>query len=217
MICYRKGRCPDKLIAHAATPGADWQGFKDKQAVRDALVRDQGRLCAYCQRAIEPTMAMKIDHWIPRSDPTDGAAHEFRWENLIGACTGETSRAGEKNRHCDTRRGDEPVGRQRLYLHPVEGQGRDPRQHLRYQANGTAYAHPPNERVDGDLDLLNLNCDPLKEGRRQVRERLEQRLKRLGYTRANVQRLLDDLEAIEPTPFIEVGRDYLRRMLPRVT
>jgi uncharacterized protein (TIGR02646 family) len=219
VIRYRKGPCPDELAAHAATPGADWSGFKDKQAVRDALVRDQGRLCAYCQRAIKPApaTAMKIDHWIPRSDKDEGPANELRWENLVGACTGETSFAEELNRHCDTRRGDEPVQGQRLHLHPVEGQGPDPRQGLRYQAKGGAYAHPPDSRVDNDITILNLNCAPLKEARRQVLERLEQRLKRVGFTSTHVKRLLDDLDHVGTTPFIEVARDYLRRKLRQVS
>ena len=219
MIRYRKGASPDELTAHAATPGADWRGFGGKQAVRDALVRDQGHLCAYCQSEIAPTPpdAMKIDHWIARSDPADGEQQELRWENLIGACAGSTTRAGDRNRHCDTRRGDEPIHRQRLYLHPVEGQGPDPRQHLRYQTNGTAYAHPPDHRVENDLALLNLNCAPLKEARSQVLEVLQRRLKRVGFTPAHVQRLLDELDTTMPTPYLEVARDYLRRKLRQVT
>ncbi len=218
MIRYRKGPCPDELSAHAETPGADWHGFRGKQAVREALVRDQGPLCAYCQNKIAatPATAMKIDHWIPQSDPAEGRAHVLRWENLVGACCGESRRAGVNNRHCDTRRGDEPAVGQRLHLHPVEGQGPDPRQHLRYQGNGTAYAYPPDGRVDNDVRLLNLNCPPLKEARAQVLGQLETKLKRLGFTPAHVRRLLDELDQVS-TPFVEVGREYLRRKLKQVS
>ena len=218
MIRYRKGTCPDELPAYAATPGADWQGFAGKQAVRDALVRDQHHLCAYCQRRISPTPDMKIDHWLPRSDAREGKAGEFDWGNLVGACSGET-RGGAHglSRHCDTSRGDRPVDEQRLYLHPVEGRGPDPRNHVRYQANGTAYAFPASDAVENDLALLNLNCTYLKEGRAQILSRLEERLKKVGFTPAHVQRAIDEVEACPETPFIEVARDYLRRKLRRVS
>lgn len=218
MIRYRKGPCPDALTAHAATPGAAWRGFSGKQAVRDALVRDQDYLCAYCQRRIQPTPDMKIDHWLPRSDGQDGKAGELAWDNLVGACGGET-RGGAHglSRHCDTSRGDRPVDKQRLYLHPVEGRGPDPRNHVRYQANGTAYAFPDRDDVKNDLSLLNLNCEYLKESRAQILTRLEERLKRAGFTPAHVQRLIDEVDSSPSTPFIEVAREYLRRKLRQVS
>lgn len=218
MIRYRKGLCPPPLAAFAAAPDGDWDDFKDKQEVRDALVRDQGQLCAYCQREISPgPLTMKIDHWVPQKDPVDGTKKMFEWTNLLGACPGETRRASARSFHCDTKRGQLRVDRQRLYLHPVDGQGPDPRRHLRYQANGAASAYPDDERVWNDIDILGLNCTPLKEARAQVLERLEQRLKRLGFTPKHVQRLLDELDQVTPTPYIEVARDYLRRKLRRLS
>ena len=218
MIRYRKGAEPEALAAYRATDGADWKGFAGRQAVREALVRDQGALCAYCQRRIKPTIEMKIDHWLPRSDPDGGKAGELLWHNLVGACRGVTSGGIHgTSRHCDTSRGDRPTNEQRLHLHPVEGRGPDPRTHVRYQANGAAFAFPPNPAVDNDLALLNLNCEYLRESRSQIIARLEERLKMVGFTPAQVQKLLDELEATPATPFIAVARDYLRRKLRRLS
>lgn len=161
---------------------------------------------------------MKIDHWLARSDGEAGKAGELAWDNLVGACSGET-RGGAHglSRHCDTSRGDQPVDRQRLYLHPVEGRGPDPRNYVRYQANGTAYAFPVNDAVENDLNLLNLNCEYLKESRAQILARLEERLKKRGFTALHIQQLLDEVDAIPSTPFVEVAREYLRRKLRQVS
>ncbi len=214
MIRYRKGRCPEELSAHAATPGADWTGFGGKQATRAALVRDQRALCAYCQRRIDASPeVMKIDHWIARSDRERGAAHELEWTNLLGACLGRTG----TERHCDTSRGDRPVDDQRLTLHPVEGRGQDPRQHLRYQADGTAYSYPPSVEVERDITVLNLNAPFLKRGRETVLEAVRQALARVGFTPTHVARMLAELdEGPRAREFTEVARDYLTRKLRRL-
>jgi len=55
MIRYAKSAQPARLTALAATPGIDWNalGAGDRDPIRAALVRDQGGLCAYCQRPDE--------------------------------------------------------------------------------------------------------------------------------------------------------------------
>jgi len=124
------------LTALAATPDMTWDGLgaRDRSPIREALVRDQGGLCAYCQRRIEAhedpvtgRSQMKIEHWIPRAE---SAEHHFIWSNLIGVClgtSGDVSEAAARSTtsHCDASRGD------KLFLHPVQGRGPDPREHLR--------------------------------------------------------------------------------------
>jgi uncharacterized protein (TIGR02646 family) len=70
----------------------DGLGAADRTPIRESLVRDQGGLCAYCQRRItldeEPTTGlpqMKIEHWRPRSDPD---TRPFVWLDLLGVCRG---------------------------------------------------------------------------------------------------------------------------------
>ena len=136
MIRYAKGSPPARLTALAATPGMTWAGLGagDRDPIRTALVRDQGGLCAYCQRRItageDPTTGrsqMKIEHWIPRAVSAD---HHLTWSNLLGVCMGVSQESadplpGHHAHHCDASRGDRT-----LFLHPVEGQGPDPREHL---------------------------------------------------------------------------------------
>jgi len=181
MIRYHKGPAPRRLTDLAATPGSSWDalGAEDRNVIREALVRDQGALCAYCQRRIRTDRAdttgavqMKIEHWIPRSE---SAEHHFRWTNLLGVCMGTTAAVDSAEpgpvRHCDTSRGNA-----RLFLHPVAGQGPDPRAHVRYTGAGRIEADPADERVASDLRALNLNAAPLRRGREAVLDGIHRRL-----------------------------------------
>ncbi len=79
MRAIDKGPEPKALPAYRAVPGATYDG-KDftpvKDAIRDAILRDQFHLCCYCLRRISsetqphPTkpdvpavVKMKIEHW----------------------------------------------------------------------------------------------------------------------------------------------------------
>lgn len=217
MIRYAKGAAPPELRRFAETPGADWNGFHDRQEVREALVRDQAALCAYCQRRIRASAdanpKMKIEHWLARN--TAGApTHEFEWNNLLGVCAGDT--LGE--RHCDTSRGDRPPVAQGLYLHPVQGQGPDPREHLRYTRIGEVLSERKSPQVEDDIATLNLNARVLRRAREAVLDRLEQTLTRRGFTPANLRRVLAE-HRIEPgttaPEHSEVVRYYVSRKLRR--
>lgn len=106
---------PTSLLAHRRTPGADWNGYKEKAEAFAALCREQGYICAYCMRRIKPQRALRrnnpdqtpredepyrapynIEHWIARShgpeSPHAAAVHkehEMKWSNLLGVCPGD--------------------------------------------------------------------------------------------------------------------------------
>lgn len=195
MIRYAKGTAPARLVALSATPGMTWAGLgaADRQPLREALVRDQGGLCAYCQRRIvaddDPRTGrsrMKIEHWAARAH---ASARQLAWTNMVGVCLGGAPGSpdaglGAGNRHCDESRGERP-----LFLHPVEGQGPDPRQHLRYTKNGDVLAAAIDERVESDLDALNLGAARLKRGRAAVFRALLTRLEQAGFSPQELRRL----------------------------
>jgi uncharacterized protein (TIGR02646 family) len=208
VIRYAKGPIPRPLEAFAATYGADWSGFGGKAAVREALVRDQRSVCAYCQRRIADGPDMKIEHWVARSEPQQGQALELDWRNLLGVCSGATM----LERHCDTSRGDRPLESQDLLLCPVEGRGPDPRRYLRYLRTGKVYAFPANERVELDIEILNLNAPFLVRGRKAILDELERALTRVGFTPRHVEQRLGTLDDGNRAPeFVEAARDYLVR------
>lgn len=74
----------------------------DKAAVRAALVKEQGWLCAFCMIRIRPeddkgVAAMRIAH----RAPIEGApAQALTWRNLLGSCEGR-ERSNRPDKTCD--------------------------------------------------------------------------------------------------------------------
>ena len=213
MLRYAKGPAPKVLTGWQAKPNADWDSLPagDKDQVRDALLRDQGHLCAYCQRRI-PTRdeRMKVEHWLAQS----GGKDKLRWGNLLGVCLGDEgaetgASAGEQ--HCDTARGD--AG---LFLHPVEGAGPSAVEHLGYTPEGQVRPRetPQKAAVQADIDALNLNAAPLRRERRIVYEELKRSLDRAKWS---AKALRDEYRRarVHPgapsVPQCEVVRYHLRR------
>ncbi len=213
MIRYTKG--PEPLVRRAqatvrldelrATPGANWDalGTGERQPIREALVRDQGGLCAYCQRRIaaelddEGRPRMKIEHWAAQSTHPD---LQLKWTNLVGVCLGSAPvppdlRTEVLRPHCDASRGHAP-----LFLHPVEGQGPDPREHLSYTQHGVVAQARPLPADRDDIKTLNLNDKRLTRARADVYFReIVSRLR--GLPEADALRLLKQLaRATEVAP-----------------
>lgn len=82
---------------------AYFDGYPDKDELREALLCDQGYLCAYCMRRIyNDPVKMKIEHWIPQSRMTsDKDALDYRF--MLGVCDGCRGDS-EKNTTCDEHR-----------------------------------------------------------------------------------------------------------------
>ncbi len=195
MIRYVKGPPPARLTTLTATPTMNWEGLgaADRDPIRASLVRDQGALCAYCQRRItadpKPESGlsqMKIEHWIPRSQPE---ARHLAWSHLLGVCHGASrdlagGRADRLTVHCDTSRGNH-----KLFLHPVEGQGPDPTEHLRYTKRGVAEPTHADGRVADDIRVLNLNARQLVRGREAVFDAAWKRLERSKFAVGELRRM----------------------------
>jgi len=195
MIRYAKGPPPTELTALTTTPGTSWDslGSAQRTPIRDALIRDQGGLCAYCQqriRALEHSHSgrpqMKIEHWIPR---TESPEHHFTWSNLIGVCLGGAHDATSSSRHRHVQHCDTSRGNRKLFLHPVEGQGPDPRVHLRYTKAGRVERALPDDRIDGDIDALNLNAPHLVRARQTIHTALWERLERSRFATGELRRM----------------------------
>lgn len=191
MLRYKKGPEPEGLAIARSTPGADWDGPPSgfsRAKIREALLRDQDGLCAYCQRRIEnyhrdrggiidPTdRSTRIEHWHARS----AGGPPFVWANLLAVCTGLVEDQSHPDRvppapapqveTCDRARGAQP-----LFLHPVEPTGPDPRAFLRYRGQGEIVAD--DGRATADVEILNLNASHLKRARMAA---LDSLVKHLG-------------------------------------
>ena len=176
MLRFPKGRAPNVLDGWPAD--ADWESLPaaGRDEVREALLRDQGQLCAYCERRIpakgEP---MKVEHWEAQST----GKGSMRWQNLLGVCRGGEG-LPRSEQHCDTFRGNAA-----LFIHPVEGLGPSPREHLAYTAEGEVRVTQGSARavaVECDIQALHMNVAKLRRARREVYDELKRRLDRVDWS-----------------------------------
>lgn len=175
----KREREPAGLAEIRTTPGTagDWSTVPGdcKQAIRNALVEDQGFLCAYCmsQIAPEPT-SMKIEHWRARSHFPEQV---FDWKNLLGVCPGTIETVSGLERHCDESRENQP-----LHIDPTTSPP-DPGTLFQYTARGEIRPAPGldpalSEQVEKDIQTLRLNVRTLRSARKRVHDEVRSVLSR---------------------------------------
>lgn len=151
MLRIQKGPPPACIDELHRTPGASWASVsgEQKDAMRSALLTEQGHLCAYCTgRIVNDRTRCTVEHWRPRSDP---ATDPFHWPDLLAVCDGGRGSPREAQ-HCDAYRGDAA-----LTLHPAHASIED---RVHYLLDG---------RIEcADADVLNLNLARLRGNRRAV-------------------------------------------------
>lgn len=149
---------PASLIAYRHVADSNYDGYQQKDDVRNSLAAEQGAICCYCMGRIEPEWGeMKIEHW--RSQ-TRYPADQLSYQNLLGGCMGGEGQP-YREQHCDTRKGDAD-----LKYNPA-----DPGHHVEtrilYLADGTIQAS--DAVFDEQLNsILNLNLQRLKNSRKSV-------------------------------------------------
>lgn len=133
MILIHKSPAPPAL--EALKKEAEKQGLSDKEGydllrnplkkqVREALMQEQGHLCAYCMRRIPDERILQedtdlsdayLEHWQSRSSARGtGENKGLDYQNLLAVCSGNEKAPGatgrRKGRHltCDKKRGNAP-------------------------------------------------------------------------------------------------------------
>ena len=205
-----KGNEPRSLTRHRRTPYGDFDNYREKDELREALVEEQQSICCYCMcRIRNGPFAMKIEHWRSR---TAHREEELRYGNLLAACRGGEGQPPERQ-HCDTRKGELDLG-----WNPA-----DPAHHGRietrisYQPDGTIVSDIPD--VDRELNqVLNLNLAAIKHGRRAIlRGVLEWwRLQRRPVQRARLEREIARRNtAARAEPYVQVAIWFFEQRLAR--
>jgi uncharacterized protein (TIGR02646 family) len=147
-----KGREPASLTGHRLSAHASYDNCQVKDELRDALAREQGFLCCYCLRRIDPG-ASRIEHHEAQSTHPE---RQLDWRNMLVACDGgELGPAA--NRHCDVRKGDTPIQVDPTDAHHV----------ARVKFDGNGRVTSTDAAIQRDLDeTLNLNDERLVRTRR---------------------------------------------------
>lgn len=214
MRWIRKGHEPACLAAHRVKADASYANLPTdcRQEVREALVREQGGLCAFCMRRIRATeQDMKIAHRYPqRSGDDTGAARSLDWSNMLGACKGGEG-SPRKHQTCDTRQGNDVIEvdpTQQTHMRAVQ-----------YASGSRVSSAFPRHAEDFDV-RLNLNHARLTDGRKEALNGL---LDAFGRTSAGTwkgDRIRRQLETLRTGPelveYVGVLEHYLEKRLARL-
>lgn len=204
---------PRSLIQHQATPGSNYEDYRDKQTLRERLVEEQRGLCCYCLCRIRSgeqggLPSMKIAHWHSQD------LHETEqldYSNLLGACKGNEGYPPDQQ-HCDTRQGNRDIK-----FNPANPDHRVD-QRVRYLEDGTVESDDQefNEQID---NVLNLNAKFLQEHRRECLQRFLDSLGTSGLKRPELERILADQNGDshngELEPYCQIVVCWLRKRIAR--
>lgn len=178
-----------------------------KQALREALLQEQGHLCAYCMSRIDADNS-KIEHYIPRN-----ADNELDYKNLLAVCRGNEGQP-RRAQHCDTRKGNAIVH--------IDPQQEEHIAQLSYKSDGTIFAKCKSDFENDLNEILNLNDESgyLKYNRKQALNALKVYIhKHLGDKTASAAFLRRVLEHYKTksegnlTPYCGILIDYLKQRL----
>ena len=144
----------DKKIPHYSNlPKGDY-------ILQNALLAEQGYLCAYCMQRIN--FVNKVEHW-------DGQAatplETLNYHNMLAVCGGKIQDTDIT--HCDTNRSKfQTEGKGVLTINPLDKQAMS---EIKYLKNGTIY-HDNAEKNNDLHEILNLNNIRLLDYRKREYE-----------------------------------------------
>lgn len=142
---------------------------KTKNAIKEALLKEQGYLCAYCMQRVD-LQTTTIEHYIPQNplDREADSALSIDYNNMLAVCGGNIYRAHRKSElTCDKHRENIPLTVNPRNEHSVAK--------ICYKGDGTIYSDDLG--INRDLDkTLNLNCEAtlFKQNRKRVLDVVKQ-------------------------------------------
>lgn len=168
-------------IYRETTENANYNGYVDKdiqtredKPLKNALLREQGHLCAYCMGRISLALneqnkpKIEVEHFqsqdlFPKLD--------LLYSNLLGVCNGAsvTYPENEKVHHCDKTKGEYGKMNGQVRLRKLDPRNITCEQLLCYTPNGEILSINNDNDVTWDInEVLNLNNKALKNARKGV-------------------------------------------------
>lgn len=163
MIQIHKSQEPNSFTSHRCSVNASFSNipFDVKNKLKDALLKEQGYLCAYCMQRIDSSK-MKIEHFLSQSN---NKSKELDYSNFFACCLGNEGK-NFSAQHCDTHKRDSSIS-----INPADN-NIDIQSTIYYTNNGEIKSH--NKQYDFDVNnTLNLNVAYLKNNRKSIIKSLE--------------------------------------------
>ncbi|MEK8017177.1 MAG: retron system putative HNH endonuclease [Candidatus Parabeggiatoa sp.] len=150
----------------------DWKKLNPlpKQALHEALLKEQGHICCYCERALTKNNS-HIEHFVPKKGPNADPNLTFEYQNLLCSCDGNAGHPENKGlTHCGIRKDDWFDAA--LMVSPLE---KDCANYFRYTTAGKILLTSVSEKqqaAEETINRCNLNHPILKKMRHEVLRRI---------------------------------------------
>lgn len=229
MIYIQKGAEPKRFLQYRYQPNARFDDMDAdvKIQLREALLKEQGHLCAYCMCRINGTGDVKIEHFAARTQD-----NELEYHNLLAVCKGGEGGAIAA-RSCDTKKENRPIFISPLnetdmhriyYSNNGEIHSSDHTKHEFEYRDSSGKYHKSCSSPEQDLqECLNLNYEngsPMM-GRKAALRKFQEKLQPYKDTKSKkaflekMQRLYaEQKEYIEP--YIGILRWYIDKKLKQI-
>lgn len=189
MKYIKKSKKEPQVLTEAKAGGGDYDSLR-KTTIQEALLEEQGYLCAYCMSRISLELnenyqpKIGIEHFLPQASSKKETQEAnpkdtLNYSNMLGVCNGKS----DEHLHCDKTEGGKGDGNVKLLrLNPLD---KNCEKLLKYNFNGTIQSIDGNEDVEYDLNTnLNLNNQKLKENRKIAFDLAWERFKRTHKNKA---------------------------------
>jgi len=150
----------------------DWKKLNPlpKKALHDALLREQGYICCYCERGITKDNS-HIEHFVPKKGQNADPNLTFEYQNLLCSCDGNARHSENKGlTHCGIRKDDWFDAA--LMVSPLD---KDCAGYFRYMMTGKILPTDIPEKQTAALETINrcnLNHPMLKKMRQEALRRV---------------------------------------------
>lgn len=207
MKYIKKGKEPNSLTEYRLQEYAYYDGYQERDQLKDALLKEQKYICCYCMQRISKDK-MKIEHWQPQSESEQ---LQLTYSNLLDSCLGNEGQP-KHLQHCDTHKANSIIKANptQLIYESI----------IKFRANGEIYAD--DFKINKDLkETLNLNYEGLIKNRKMM---LDIALKNLidknkgTWSKETLKREIDKWENInnpEHTAYCQIIIYHLKKKLAK--
>lgn len=182
---------PEAWIKFRKTPGVEFESIPE---LKDALLKEQGYICAYCMRRIpckddNSYDIIRVEHILSRKNHPD-EEHVFGYNNLVACCTGaigmsaDSENLSANNFHCDRKKCEQDVSFNLFSESFIETLSYNSKDGT-IKSSNTQYNKEINE-------ILNLNHCQLKRNRFEALRGVITQLSKIksNWTKSNIEKVL---------------------------